>query len=281
MEYKTIGGVTLPVLCFGTGAMGPHYSVDKVRDDARIHAIQCAIENSITHIDTAERYGGGRSEELIAEAIKGYDRQKLFITSKVSKEHLRYDVVLSSARASSKRLQTYIDLYLIHQPDPAISIEETMSAMNKLVDEGLVRFIGLSNFSSAQDIEQAQKWSTHKLFAHEIEYSLFARNKAPDCQQMESETIPYCQEHDLLVLVYKPLARGQLAHTGHAPLDMIAAKYGKTPAQVALNWIIHQKDLIPITQALNPNHLKDNLGALRWRLEQTDVELLSREMKRD
>ena len=132
MEYKSINGLTLPVFSFGTGAMGPNYSIDKSRDDARIQAIRNAIEKGITHIDTAERYSGGRAEELIGEAIKGFDRSKIFITTKVLSENLKYAALLSAAEASVRRLTTYADLYLIHKPNPDISLEETIDAMDRL-----------------------------------------------------------------------------------------------------------------------------------------------------
>lgn len=278
MEYKTIDGLTLPVLAFGTGAMGPNYSVDPIRDEARIRAIKAAIENGITHIDTAERYGGGRAEELVGEAIKGFDRDKLFITSKVSPQNLNYGAVIDAARRSEKRLGTYIDLYLVHAPNPAIPLDHTMLALDDLVDIGTINYVGVSNFSTVL-LEQAREFAINKLVACQIEYSLLARNKAPDCQNMESEIIPYCRRNHLFVIAYKALARGQLAKPGNAVLDSIAAKYGKTQGQVALNWLISQKNIIALTQAIDPEHLNDSLGALGWKLDKEDVEVLSREMK--
>jgi len=280
VEYKTLNGLTLPVLAFGTGAMGPNYCVEPARDSARIRAIKAAIDQGITHIDTAERYGGGRAEELIAEAIKGYDRDKLFITSKVLPQNLHYKSVLSSAHYSSRRLRTHIDLYLVHSPNPSIPLEGTMRAMDQLVDTGVVRFIGVSNFS-VQDMEDAQKYSKNQLVANEIEYSLLARNQAPDCKEMESEIIPYCRAHNMFVIAYKALARGQLACPGHHFLDQIAERYGKTQAQVALRWLIQQEDILALTQAIAPEHLQDSVGALGWKLGTADMERLTLEMGRE
>lgn len=279
MQYKTIDRLTLPVLGLGTGGMGPNYSVDKARDDARINAIKTAIEQGITHIDTAERYGGGRSEELISKAIKGCDREKLFITTKVLPEHLKFKDVISSANASVERLGTYIDLYLVHKPNPEIDIYETMAAMDELVYREIVKRIGISNFSSVQ-VDEAQKICLNKLVANQIEYSLLVRNDGADCKNMELDIIPYCRKNQMFVITYKPLAWGELAKLGHAVLDEIAKKYNKTQAQVSLNWLISQENIVVITRA-SQKHIEDNLGALGWKLEHEDFEKLTKVLRRD
>ncbi|MBI4441487.1 aldo/keto reductase [Candidatus Woesearchaeota archaeon] len=277
MEYKTVGEITLPTIGIGTGGMGPHYSQDLVRDQMRKSALHAAIEHGVTHIDTAERYGGGRSEEILGEVIRHYERSTLFITTKVLPQNLSYSAVLSAAEGSAKRLGTHIDLYLIHKPNPGIPLEETMAAFDRLVADGLVRSIGVSNFSIPQ-LEEAQRYSTNQIIANQIEYSLLARNTADECQDMESETVPYCQKKGLFIISYKPLRWGQLAKVGHPLIDQVAKKYGKTPAQVSLNWLISQKNVVTITKMTNPRNLQDNLGALGWRLEQADWQLLQREL---
>ena len=144
MEYKTIGNIKTSVLGIGTVGMG----LDREEDKKNISAIRTAVDLGMTHIDTAEAYSNGKSEELVGKAIKVTERRKLFITTKVSKDNLSYHKLISSAEKSLKRLGIkYIDLYLIHWPNPKISLKETMSAMDFLVDQGLVRNIGVSNFS--------------------------------------------------------------------------------------------------------------------------------------
>ena len=144
---KLKNGFSMPVYGLGTWQMGGRENYNPENDDqADITAIKTAIDLGVTHIDTAEMYAEGYSETLVGRAIKTYDRSKLFLVSKVWPTHLRYDDVITSAKASLKRLQTtYLDLYLIHMPNPQIPIKETMRAMDALIEERLVKNIGMKN----------------------------------------------------------------------------------------------------------------------------------------
>lgn len=154
----------------------------------------------MSHSDTAEMYGCGHSEELVGEAISGFDRKDLFITTKVSPEHLRYNDLIASAKASLRRLRTeYIDLYLIHMPNPEIPIKETMKAFDFLVESGLIRHIGVGNFSVEQ-MREAQMHTQNKIVANQIEYNLLARNQGMLTIDMESRIVSYCQEKGILVI---------------------------------------------------------------------------------
>ncbi|MEK6920309.1 MAG: aldo/keto reductase, partial [Nanoarchaeota archaeon] len=145
----------------------------------------------------------------------------------------------------------------------------TMHAMNELVDQNLVRFIGVSNFSVA-DLQEAQKYSKHKIVANQIEYSLLAQEIGRFTRKMDSEIIPYCQQHGIKVIAWRPLAYGLLAKPGFPALDAIAKKYGKTQGQVALNWII-SKNMLVLVKATKPEHIKENIGAMGWRLSEEDI----------
>src|SRR3989344_9212613 len=142
---------SMPVFGFGTWQIGGDTRRNPVNDDlGQTAALVRAIEAGVSHIDTAERYAAGHAEEIVAEAIKNFDRTKLFIVSKVWPDHFRYKDVLQSAAGSLKRLKTdYLDLYLLHKPNHDIPIAETMKAMDKLKKDGLVKNIGVSNFSVA------------------------------------------------------------------------------------------------------------------------------------
>ncbi len=276
MEYKTLfGGVKIPALGLGTWKIGGEFEADYSHDKEAVEAIKAAIDMGYTHIDTAEAYGNGHCEELVAQAIKGYDRSKLFITTKVQKTHLRHDDLLNSAEQSLKRLGiSCIDLYLIHAPNPEIPIEETMRAMNTLVDQKKVRFIGVSNFTVAQ-LKEAQKCSRHRIVANQIEYSLLTRNQGRYAgnHDMESGTIPYCQKNNILIMAERPIERGLLLKS-HPVLDRLAEKYGKTKAQLAINWLISKKGIITIPKSSDIAHLRENLGALGWKLSREDMSLL-------
>lgn len=244
------------------------------RDDESIAAIRGAIDLGYTHIDTAEMYGAGHSEELVGLAIKDFDREKLFITTKVLPQHLRYNDCIKAAEDSLKRLQTdYIDLYLIHIPNPEIPIKETMKAMDSLIRQKAIRFIGVSNFSVEQ-LKEAQKYTENKIVNNQIEYNLFTRHSGMYNVNIESDIIPFCQENDIIVTAWKPLVKGRLFREKNKLLEELAEKYNKTLAQIAINWLISKKNIITIPKSTNIDHLKENLGALGFRLEEEDMKRL-------
>jgi diketogulonate reductase-like aldo/keto reductase len=276
MEYKELSnGFKIPVIGLGTWLMGGGREPDYSKDDKEIKAIKEAIKLGYTHLDTAEMYAVGHTEELIGKAIKKINKSKLFITTKVTNEHLHYEDVINSAKASMKRMKIkYIDLYLIHAPNPEIPIKETMNAMNYLIEQKLVRYIGVSNFTTKQMIE-AQKVSKSKIVVNQIEYSLLTRNqgKYGSNNNMELETVPYCQENNIIIMAERPIERGLLLKS-HPILDKLEQKYGKTKAQIAINWLISKKNIVTIPKSSNVEHMKENLGALGWKLSNKDVKLL-------
>ncbi|NNL15039.1 MAG: aldo/keto reductase, partial [Flavobacteriaceae bacterium] len=217
----------------------------------------------------------GHCEELIGKAIKDIDRKSLFITSKVWTTNLKYDDVISAAKRSLKRLgSNYLDLYLIHSPNESIPISETLKAFDFLVDSKMAKYIGVSNFKLSQLIE-AQKHTKHKIVANQIEYSLLTRNKGKYSGNinMESETIPYCQENDIIIMAERPIERGMILKP-HPLLDRLEEKYDKTKAQIAMNWLISKKNIITIPKSTSVDHLKENLGSLGWQMDESDLKCL-------
>ena len=279
MENKQIDNLKLPVLGFGTWRVGGKKQADTSLDVQNIKVIQAAIKLGLTHIDTAEVYGAGHAEEVVGKAIKDFDRQKLFITTKVAPDNLKYQDVINAAQASLKRLDTdYLDLYLIHAPNPTISLEETMKAMDYLVEQGLTKFIGVSNFSVAE-MKEAQSFAKSKIIANQIEYSLTVRNKGDWLDNMEKEVIPYCQKHEIMVIAFRslhPIVKGKLNNKQESILNDIAEKYHKSSSQVALNWVISKKNVVTLVQTSDPEHLEQNLEAVGWQLEQNDIEKLDK-----
>lgn len=278
MDYKILDeNVKIPVFGIGTWGIGGGMVRSTINDKKDINAIKTAVELGMTHIDTAEMYGNGHCEELVGIAIKDYNREELFITTKVLPEHLRYNDVIKAAERSLRRLKTdYIDLYLIHGPNPNIPIEETMKAMDYLVEQKMAKFNGVSNFG-VEHIKEALKYTKNKIVANQIEYNLLARNRGSFTNDMESDIIPYCEGNDILVIAYAPLAKGRLTKPGYKILDEMARKYNKTQAQIALNWLISQKNVVVIPKSTNIEHLKENLGAVGWRLKQEDIDRLNNE----
>lgn len=251
----------------GTWGVGGYFEPSYSRDREEVEAMKKGIELGMTLIDTAEIYAKGHSEEIVGEAVKDFDREEIFIVTKVWYTNLRYDDVLKSAKQSLRRLKTtYIDLYLIHWPNPQIPLRETMKALEKLVSLGLVRYIGVSNFT-VELVEEARSYlSKEDVVANQVKYNLLDR-------RIEADILPYCKRERITIMAYTPLAKGVLARDKF--LESIGLKYGKTAAQTALNWLICDENVIAIPKASNLKHVEENAGAMGWRLRREDYELIS------
>lgn len=263
MKYKAFhDGQPVPVLGLGTARYG---SSSERRSE--VATLRAALDMGYAHIDTAEAYGGGGSELVIGEAIRGYDRSRIFLTSKVRKTNLRGEQVMDAIEGSLSRLGTdYLDLYLIHHPDPAVPLEETFEALNQLVEQGKVRYIGVSNFG--RDLmERALGLSKSILATNQVHYSLVVR------EPEDSGVLQFCQERDILLTAYSPLRDGVLQHD---MVRRVAEKHGATPAQVALAWLIGKDHVVTIPQSHKVEHLRENLGALDLALSAEDVSTLDR-----
>lgn len=267
---KLKNGFELPVYGMGLARVGGAFEPDTSQDDEWLQAINDAIENGVTHFDTAEAYGGGHSEELLGRAIKNTDRKKLIIASKVSAWNQTYEGVLQACEASLKRLGIdYIDLYMLHTfPEPGIDIKDTMRAMTRLVDEGLIKNIGVSNLTNHR-FEVAQIATQHKIVANQLHYNVQFR------EVEHREILQYAQKNDVMIVAWKPVQRGELPQANI--LDELADKYGKTWRQVAINWLISQDKIVTICKTTSLEHLKENLGALDWTLESADIERIRKD----
>lgn len=273
MEFKELDktGVKIPVIGLGTWGIGGGFWIpDCSNMDAMIKLIRDAVEMGYTMIDTAEMYGGGCSERIIGEAIKGFPRDRLFIISKVWPTHARYDDVLKSAKASSERLGTYIDLYMIHWPARDVPIRDTMKAMEELADEGVIKHIGVSNFDVVELEEARRSLTKYGIAANEIRYNLLDRDA-------ERDILPYAEREGITIIAYSPLGTGSILRPGskeYKLLDEIGRKYNKTPAQVLLNWVISKPNVVAIPKAARLEHMKENVGAMGWRLDEDDIKKL-------
>ena len=273
METKSVPGLELPVLGLGTWKMMGHYGPELGLDSKNLDAIRVALEMGVTHIDTAERYAGGHAERIVGKAIKGFDRAKLFITSKVAVS-LGHNEVMEACRKSLERLGTsYLDMYLVHWPTEEMDLKETMGAFSDLVDMGLVKRIGVSNFPVSL-LKEAQKNARHRIVCNQVEYSLLAREKSWKISKMESEVIPYCQRNGIMIVAYSPFANGRVFKEDLPALDGICEKLGKTRAQVAVNWLLAKPGIVTIAKASSPGHWKDIMGSLGWRLSVEDSKKL-------
>jgi diketogulonate reductase-like aldo/keto reductase len=276
VEYKEINGLKLPVLGLGTYTFGGKDAPDRTNDLRYISLIREAVSLGMTHIDTAEGYAQGHSEELVGEAISNVPRGRVFLTTKVSPEHLHHDDLIACAKASLRRLGTSrIDLYLVHSYNHETPLAETMSAMDELVNGGLVKFLGVSNFN-AEQLAEAQTHTKYGLVANQVEYNLLTRDKGKWNNGTESEVLPYCKKNGIMFIASRPFAKGMLARPGNEVLDEIAKRYGCTPSQVALNWLISKPNVVTIPRTSTSEHLNEFLGALGWALKPEDMERLDK-----
>jgi len=271
-KKKLKNGFELPVFGFGTWSMGGRDKKNPENDDkADIHAIRSAIELGVTHIDTSAWYAEGHCEEIVGEAIKYYERSEIIITTKVPPMNLHYKDIIDSAKKSLLRLGTeYIDIYVIHNPNPHIDIRESMEAFDYLADKKLIRYIGLSNFNVEQFTE-AQKNTNNLIVCNHLHYNLKHRGPLSD------GSIEYAQKNDVMIVAWRPTQKGLFGNNDIGILNELSRKYEKTPIQIAINWLISQKNVVTIPKSRNIEHLKENLGALGWKMEESDIEILKNE----
>ncbi len=265
MKYETIRGLTLPKIGFGTWTIGGETSPNPTVDSASMTALRSALETGYTHFDTAEYYATGHAEELLGCAVRETKtkREDVFITSKVSPEHLGHDNVLKSCENSLRCLgMDYIDLYLIHWPRVGMNLEEAFRALNKLVRDGKVRHLGVSNFK-LKLLKQAQAYSETPILTDQVPYSL------PNHDYVENGVIEYCQQNDILVTAYSPVKFRSIRV--NKTLGEVAKAHSATPFQIALVWLVMQPRVITIPMSFNPAHIKENFDA-------ADIELTADEI---
>ena len=251
----------------GTWGMGGGMHTDSSHDSEAIEALRLGLELGMTLVDTAEMYGAGHSEEVVSKALEDW-RKPVFVASKVSPSHFAHNDLLRSARKSLERLHVkQMDLYQLHWPNSQIPISETMRAMEKLVQEGMVRYIGVSNFSVAQMKEAQAALSREQIVSNQVEYSLVDR-------AVEEEILPYCQREKVTLIAYSPLGQGRIARGRGGPfkvLDEIAERLGKTRSQVALGWLLQQESVVVIPKASDKKHVMQNAAVSGWNLDAKEL----------
>ena len=250
-------GVPVAVIGQGTWRMGE----DMARRREEVAALRLGIELGLTHIDTAEMYGDGEAERVVAEAIAG-QRDRVFLASKVLPSNASHAGTLRACQASLRRLRTdHLDLYLLHWWSERHPIEETMGAMAELVRRGLTRWVGVSNLDVSQMRRAQAALGDLPLACDQVLYHL--RDRA-----IEADVLPHCERRRVAVVGYTPLARG--GYMRGAVAD-IARRHGRTPRQVALNFLTRRPALFTIPKATDPGHVRENAGALDFALTRAEV----------
>jgi myo-inositol catabolism protein IolS len=301
MEKRSLGRseVQITPILMGTWQAGKKMWAG-IDDRESVRAIRAAVDAGITTIDTAEVYGQGHSEQIVAQSTSDI-RDRLQYASKVFTNHLKYNQVIEACDRSLTNLQTdYLDLYQIHWPSgsfgsESVPIEETMSALNKLQEDGKIRAIGVSNFNR-QQLTEASNYG--RIDSLQPPYSLFWR-------KIEKDAVPYCVEHKISVLAYSPMAQGLLtgkfslnhkfepddhrsanvlfqgknferANQALAQLKPIALEHNCTLAQLSLAWLIAQPQTNAIAGARTVEQAQDNAKAASVSLSTEELQKIDR-----
>ncbi|PRQ41851.1 putative perakine reductase [Rosa chinensis] len=300
-----LGSEGFEVSKLGLGCLGlSGYYNAPLAEEAGISIIKHAFDNGITFFDTSDIYGPETNEVLIGKALKQLPRDKVQVATKFGIVNIKKpqvtlnsspEYIRSCCEASLKRLDVeYIDLYYQHRVDPSVPIEDTMEELKKLVKEGKIKYIGLSE-ASPETIKRAH--AVHPITAVQMEWSLWTRD-------IEEEIVPLCRELGIGIVPYSPLGQGFFGGRAvveaipakshldwlprfqgenleknkdlYAETQRLAEKHGCSPAQLALSWVLTQgEDVVPIPGTTKIKNLDDNIGSLRVKLTKEDIEEIS------
>ncbi|HZW57834.1 MAG TPA: aldo/keto reductase [Nitrososphaerales archaeon] len=269
MNYREFGKTSFKTSLVGMGTFydamwivqAMVFGVQRGRKE-KLEALRTGLQNGINFIDTTEIY---RSESIVSEAVKGMKRDEIFIATKVWSNHLTEDALIRACKRSLERLGTsYVDLYQIHFPNSKVPLKETMGAMERLLSDGLIRAIGVSNFSLKEMMDAQDALGKAEIVSTQMNYNLAHRD-------IERDILPYCQREKIAVIAYYPLGHGKLGrpYDGFAQLieyekerpnlDVEKSHQRKDdwlPSQVALSWLFSRNELVfPIPRASTANHV--------------------------
>lgn len=275
-EINLQNTLSIPRLGIGTWEMGGRQAPDESEDEKFVRAIRFALENGIRHIDTAEMYGNGHAEELVSKATEGFNRDKLIITTKVSGQNLAYKDVLKAAQNSLKRLKTaYIDLYLLHWPNPDVPLSDTMKAVNELLGNGQIRHFGLSNFT-VELIQEVAQLTDAPIITNQLEYNLFTRNNGRITEDVESTIMPFCLRQGISITAWRPVLKGATNILQQPVIQKIAGNHQVSPMQIALAWLLNKPLMLAIPKMTSEKHILENIDAASIVLDEEEMNFLDR-----
>jgi diketogulonate reductase-like aldo/keto reductase len=261
-QVRLPSGETVPQLGQGTWHMGENSRLRK----EEVAALKLGLDLGLTLIDTAEMYGNGGAEEVVAEAVQGR-RDECFIVSKVLPENSTKAGTIAACERSLKRLKTdRIDLYLLHWRGRP-KLEETLAGFEALIASGAIRSWGVSNFDVDDMDELVALPGGAACGSNQLLYNLRRRG-------IEAGLLPWCREHDIPIMAYSPIEQGRLLRD--RALTAVAIRHRATPAQIALAWVLRQKDMMVIPKATMLEHVRENRAALDIKLTEQDLGELNR-----
>ena len=250
------GGEAVPALGLGTWHMGER-GADRA---AEADALRCGIDLGMTLVDTAEMYGSGGAEEVVADAVRGR-RDQVFLVSKVLPFNASRNGTVEACEASLIRMEVeVIDLYLLHWPG-SYPLDDTLAAFDELRQAGKIRHWGVSNFDTAEMQDLLGHAGGDLCATDQVLYNL-------DRRGVEFDLLPWCRARSMPVMAYSPLEQGRLA--GNDALAEVARRHGSTEMQVALAWVLDREGVIAIPKAARLDHVRQNRAALDIRLTAED-----------
>lgn len=270
MDRRRFGNAAVDVAMIGQGT----WNIEKDRRPTAVAALRRGLDLGLTHIDTAEMYGEGAAEKLVAEAIAGR-RDEVFLVSKVLPENASRHGTIAACERSLTRLKTdRLDCYLLHWPGEH-PLEDTVAAFEQLRHHGKIRSWGVSNFDVAE-LEEVWKLAGARLACNQILYHLQER-------AIEHAVIPWCEQHGVAVVAYSPFGSGAFPGPrtkGGRVLTAVAEAHAATPRQVALAFVVQSRPLFTIPKAGRPEHVEDNAAAGGVRLTSAEITRIERAFPR-
>jgi diketogulonate reductase-like aldo/keto reductase len=255
--------VNVPIIGQGTWMIEGN---NKDTESRAIETLKLGLDLGMTHIDTAEMYGNGHTEELVAQVITER-RDEVFLVSKVLPSNASFEGTIKACKRSLKRLKTdWLDLYLLHWPS-SYPITETMRAMEKLVAEGLIKYIGVSNFDIEELKEAEQALKNEQMASNQVLYHLGNRG-------IERRLLPYCTEKGIAIVGYSPFEHGNFPSPQSAKgqiLEEIAKRHNRTARQVALNFLTRNDNVFTIPKTTRLERVKENSEGVGWKLTENDI----------
>ncbi len=265
MKFKELGktGALIPTIGMGTWKLGDGGQGGTL-------ALKEGFRLGAKFVDTAEMYG---TEHLVGKALIG--EKEVFVATKVSPHHLSYDDVIRSCERSLKELGIrQIDLYQVHWPNKSIPIKETMRAMERLVDEGKIKYIGVSNFDIAEFEEAQAALSANEIVSNQVEYSVLVRD--PET----SGLLDYCKSNKITLIAYSPLVRGALRDRRYMDFVKILSEIGKehdaTDSQIALSWLLSKEQVVAVPKAGRIEHIRENVASADINLDADEIERIGK-----
>ena len=269
MIYRKINNDDTPIsaIGFGTGFHLPENESGNSLEET----IKASLDSGINFIDTAPVYGNGASEAALGQILKRIGRHNVYLATKVSPNDTTFNGVIKSAELSLKRLQTdVIDLFQVHWPNPNVPISETMEAMEKLVLDGKIKQIGVSNFLINETEDAMLSLKNNSLSTLQVEYNFFERS-------IEKNVLPFCKKNNVKLIAYSPLAQGKMVN-GTEQLEILtqlSKKYNCTTGQLVLRWLINNPDVMVIPNTSKPLRAKQNAEAANLKVTKDDFDLMS------